>query len=105
MLSQVLEEKQLSDDVDDSLDNDPVSDNQFSKIETDHDDTRLNQHGHKQHTRSKANQRRDNLSTMDDLDIKESVTFIEADTDDPLNLEQICVTVDSDNVSWLNLSS
>lgn len=95
----------MSDDVEDSMDNDPVSDNQYSKIETDNEETQLNQHGHKQHTRSKANQRRTNLNTMDDLDMKESVTFIEAHSDDALNLEQICVTVDSDNVSWLNLSS
>lgn len=57
-------------------------------------------------------QKRQNLSGMDDLavDIKDTdtVTYIETnetDPDDPLSLEQICVPVDGDNVSWIGLSS
>lgn len=53
------------------------------------------------------------LSAIDDLadNVKntdtdtETVTYIETSGVDPLNLEQICVPVDGDNVSWIGLSS
>lgn len=57
-------------------------------------------------------QKRQNLTSIDDLsdNIKDTdtVAYIETsevDPDDPLNLEQICVPVDGDNVSWIGLSS
>lgn len=50
----------------------------------------------------------DNVDDDDDDGSGAAVTYIETtevDTEDPLNLEQICVPVDGDNVSWIGLSS
>lgn len=67
--------------------------------------------------RLERQQRHQNLSTIDhamhdDDDDDDNggsiVTYIETEVDaevDPLNLEQICVPVDGDNVSWIGLSS
>lgn len=57
---------------------------------------------------------RQKLTTIDELSANmkdtDAVSYIEttdadAETDDPLNLDQICVPVDGVNVSWIGLSS
>lgn len=71
--------------------------------ETDTTDAEQAPRTSKQFTLSKVTRRGNNMRSMDALGMKESVTYIESTGTDTLNLEQICVPVDDDNVSWMNL--
>lgn len=101
-----MEEEHIVEDGEIIKDEDLMSDSQFSGNDTNDSTSRAD----KQY--SVTRQKRQNLSSIDELTDSmkdaDAVAYIETsevDPDDPLNLEQICVPVDGDNVSWIGLSS
>lgn len=86
-----------------------MSDTQFSGNGTESTTDRDNQTDRRFLVRTK----RETIASIDDelaVNMKDTdtVAYIETtetDPDDPLALEQICVPVDGDSVSWIGLSS
>lgn len=105
-----MEEEHIVDDGEIINEEHLMSDTQFSgngNESTDRDNVTENKY--------LLRQKRQNLTSIDDLavDMKDTdaVAYIETtetdpdDPDDPLSLEQICVPVDGENVSWMWISS